>query len=164
MKSLHKQSAVLSLLRRLLTWRYPRLLLSAVAHSTTLTAIKQYSLRAGPSAANPPAAVAAVDRRDRQTDTDGRTDARSLHRPCCAYNESSVGNNYTLISVDCEKLLEKQKNITHCTAAATPTAVTGIASYGVQGHVTPSTSNFQQHLQRTAILQHCRNINTNAHR
>jgi len=95
--------------------------------------------------------------------TDGRTDARSLHRPCSAYYESSVGNNYTLISVDCEKISEKQKNITHCTAVATPTAVTGVASYGVPGHVTPSTSNFQQHLQRTAILQDCRNINTNVY-
>ena len=108
-----------------------------------------------------PPLLLSIDGTDRQTD--GRTDARSLHRPCCAYYESSVGNNYTLINVDCEKILEKQKNITHCTAVATPTAVTGIASYGVPGHVTPSTSNFQQHLQRTAILQDCRNINTSVH-
>jgi len=102
-------------------------------------------------------------RSTRQTDGHGRTDARSLHRPCSAYYESSVGNNYTSINVDCEKILEKQKNITHYTAVATPTAVTGVASYGVQGHVTPSTSNFQQHLQLTAILQDCRNINTSVH-
>jgi len=46
---------------------------------------------AGPrptSAANPPAVDDAVDQRDRQTD--GRTDARSLHRPCSAYHTDCV--------------------------------------------------------------------------
>ena len=44
------------------------------------------------SAANPSAAVAAVDRRDRQTDgqTDGQTDARPLHDP--AARAATTGN------------------------------------------------------------------------
>jgi len=48
-----------------------------------LEAVDWYHLPTGRSAANPPAAVAAVHWRDRQTD--GRTNTRPLHRPCCAY-------------------------------------------------------------------------------
>ena len=54
------------------------------------TAVDRYLLPAGHSAANLPTAVAAVDRRDRQTD--GQTDARPLHRPCSAYYAVSVTN------------------------------------------------------------------------
>jgi len=46
----------------------PHLLLSAGACSTAPAAVDRYLLPAGRSAANPTAAVAAVDRRDRQTD------------------------------------------------------------------------------------------------
>ena len=52
------------------------------------TAVDRYLLPAGRSAANPPAAVAAVDRWDRRTD--GETDTRPLHRPCCACCAGSV--------------------------------------------------------------------------
>ena len=45
--------------------------------------IDRYLLPAGRSAADPPAAVVAVDRWDRETD--GRTDARALHKRCSAY-------------------------------------------------------------------------------
>jgi len=38
------------------------------------------------AAANPPAAVAAVDGWERKKD--GQTDAQSLHRPCSAYADS----------------------------------------------------------------------------
>ena len=50
---------------------------------SALAAIDRHVLSTGRSAANSPAAVAAVDRRDRRTD--GRTDTRPLRRPCCAY-------------------------------------------------------------------------------
>jgi len=46
----------------------PHLLLSAGACRTVPAAVDRYLLPAGRSAANPTAAVAAVDRRDRQTD------------------------------------------------------------------------------------------------
>ena len=63
---------VLKLLLTILSTRhYLQLLLSAVACSTAptaLAAIDRYFLPAGRSAANPPAAVAAVDRWDRRTD------------------------------------------------------------------------------------------------
>jgi len=74
--------SVLGLLLRLSTWRYPHLLLSAGAPA----AVDRYLQPAGRSAANPPAAVVAVNRRDRQTNgpKDRRTDARPLHRPSSA--------------------------------------------------------------------------------
>ena len=54
------------------TRHYPQLLLSAVACSTAPTAasaaIDRYLLPTGRSAANPPAAVAAIDRWNRRTD------------------------------------------------------------------------------------------------
>jgi len=54
-------------------------------------AVDRHVLPSGRSAANPPHAATAVERWDRQTD--GRTDARPLHRPCSAYYADSV-NNY----------------------------------------------------------------------
>jgi len=51
-------------------------------------AVDRYLLPARRSAANPPHAAAAVDRRGRPTD--GRTDTRPLHRPCSAYYAGSV--------------------------------------------------------------------------
>jgi len=69
--------------------RYMHLLLSSGACSMAPVAIDQYLLRTPAlSTANPPAAVAAVDRWDRHTD--GRTDARPLHKPCSAYYASRV--------------------------------------------------------------------------
>ena len=80
-------------LRRLETWHCSHLLLTAVLlwiiwierrprlMQTRRAAIDRYRQPAGPTAANPPHAAAAVDRWDRQTD--GRTDARQFHRPCC---------------------------------------------------------------------------------
>ena len=52
----------------------------------------RYLLPAGRSAANLPAAVAAVDWRDKRTDT------WPLHRPCCAHYTSS-DNNSTMIGL-----------------------------------------------------------------
>jgi len=63
----------MSLLRRLSTRRYPHLLLSAGVCSYR--------------SINPSATVAAVDRRDRQTDR--RTDARQLQRLCSAYYDDA---------------------------------------------------------------------------
>jgi len=56
------------------------------AYSTAPAAFDRYILPARRPAANPPVAVAAVDRWYRQTDgqTDGRTDTRPIHRPCAA--------------------------------------------------------------------------------
>jgi len=51
-------------------------------------AVDRYFLPAGHSAANPPHAAAAVDRRDRQTD--GQTDVRPFHRTNSAYIGGSV--------------------------------------------------------------------------
>jgi len=67
--SLQCLSYVFSLLRRLSTRRCPHLLIwlqSAGAH-TALAAVGRYLLPVGRSAANPPAAVAVVDRWDRRT-------------------------------------------------------------------------------------------------
>jgi len=63
-----KVKSVLSLLRRLSTGRYPHLLLSAGACSTAPAAINRYLVPTGCSAANPLAAVAAVDRWNRRAD------------------------------------------------------------------------------------------------
>jgi len=52
------------------------------AYSTAPAAFDRYILPARRPAANPPVAVAAVDRWYRQTD--GRTDIRPIHRPCAA--------------------------------------------------------------------------------
>jgi len=71
---------VLSLVRRLSTWRYPHLL-STCACNIARAAITRCRHRR--SAENPPVAVAAVDRWDRRTDV--RTDARPSHRPWSAY-------------------------------------------------------------------------------
>ena len=53
---------------------------------STLAAIDRYILPAWRSAANPPAAVAAVDRWDALTDI-------HLHRPCFAYYASTTNNH-----------------------------------------------------------------------
>jgi len=68
----HINKFVLYLLRRLSTSCCPHLLLSAGTCSTAPSAVDRYLTPAGRTAANPPAAVAAVDRCDRRTD--GRTD------------------------------------------------------------------------------------------
>jgi len=68
----HNNKSVSSLLRRLSTRRYPHLLLSAGTCSTAPAAIDLHFLPEGRSAANPPNAVAAVDRRE----TDGGTPDR----------------------------------------------------------------------------------------
>ena len=72
---------MLSLLRRLSTRHYPRLLMSSGACSTAPAARQQLSIDISParrSAANPQAAIAAVDRWDKQTDiqTDKQTNGR----------------------------------------------------------------------------------------
>jgi len=54
-------------------------------------AIDRYLLPAGRAAANPPAAVAAVDRWDGQTGR-GQTDNRPFHRPYSAFYAGSVNN------------------------------------------------------------------------
>jgi len=54
-------------------------------------AVDRYLIPTWRSAANPPVAAAAVDRR-----TDGRTDARPLHGPCSAYDAGSVNNFITV--------------------------------------------------------------------
>jgi len=63
-----QNKSVVSLLRRLSTRRYPHLPLSDGACSTAPAAIARYLLPPGRLPANLPGAVAAVDRRDRQTD------------------------------------------------------------------------------------------------
>ena len=78
---------MLCLVLRLSTRRYPHLLLSADACSTAPAPVDRYLL---PQGAQQQTLVAAVDRWNRQTD--GRTDARSLHRPCTAYYAGSVIN------------------------------------------------------------------------
>ena len=66
-----------------------------VGSCTAPAASNRYLLIAGRSAAaNLPAAVAAVDRRNGQTD--GRTDTRPLHRSCCAcYEGGGIGKSTT---------------------------------------------------------------------
>jgi len=61
----------------------------------TYLPVDRYLLPTGRSAANPPAVVAAVNQWDRPTNgqTDRRTDARPLHRPCSAYYVGSVNTN-----------------------------------------------------------------------
>jgi len=51
-------------------------------------AIDRFCLPAGPTAANPPHAVAAA-----QNGTEGQTDVRQFHRPCSAYCASNVSKN-----------------------------------------------------------------------
>jgi len=70
-----------------------RLLLTA-----GLAAIDRHLLPAEPIAANPPQQRAKAGR-DRQTgQTDRRTDARQLHRPCCVYYARSASNKRILCS------------------------------------------------------------------
>jgi len=55
-----------------------------------------YLMPAGRLAANPPVAVAAVNREERRTD--GRTDVRALHRPCsCCYAGNNQSHVKTLV-------------------------------------------------------------------
>ena len=75
MEEQKNSKSVLSLFRRLSTWRCPHFLQSAGACSMAPAAIDRYLLPAGRWAANP---MAAVDRRDRQTD--GRTSDRYTER------------------------------------------------------------------------------------
>jgi len=67
---------------------------SASSCSTTPAAIDRYLLPAGRRAASKPAAVAAVDRWDRQTD--GRTLDRyvTLRRILCGQHQSARQNRY----------------------------------------------------------------------
>ena len=58
------------------------------------SAVRRSQLSIERSAANPPYADAAVNRRNRQRDR--RTDARPLHKPCSTYYAGSV-NNKTVI-------------------------------------------------------------------
>ena len=59
--------------------------------------IDRYLLPAGPTAANPPHAVAAVDRWNGQTD--GQTDTVPLHRPCriCEQCQQYTQSIYSVI-------------------------------------------------------------------
>jgi len=102
---------LLSLLRRFLTWRYPHLLLSAGAPAarrrSALAAIDRCLLPTGRSAAEPPAAVAVIDRWDRQTD--GRTDSRPLHRPWSACCAGSVNSWRRLHSVNIGSATKKDR-------------------------------------------------------
>ena len=74
--------SVLSLVPRLSTWRCPHLLLSAGADPQQ--SIDICRRRTPRSAANPPHAAAAVDRRDRRTDT---TATLTLLRILCAMRQ-----------------------------------------------------------------------------
>jgi len=80
-----------SLAPQLSTRHCSRLLLSAVLR------LPIDLLPAGRSAANPPHAAAAVDRRDRQMD------ARPFHKPCSAYDTGTVRN------IQIQKLLYRVK-------------------------------------------------------
>jgi len=73
-----KKKSVFSFLRQLITWHCPHLLLNAVLlRRPAAAAVDRYLLPAGPTAANPPYAAAAVDRWDRQTDTRTETDRQT---------------------------------------------------------------------------------------
>jgi len=70
----------------------PHLLLNAVLRRRCCwppapATVDRCVLPVGRSAANPPHAATAVNRRDRQTngETDGQTHSPLLHRLCCAY-------------------------------------------------------------------------------
>jgi len=85
--------SVFSCLRQLTTWHCPH---SAAATTRLLViagraAINLYLLRAGPTAANP--------QQRRLDGTDGRTDARQLHRPCSTHTYVIGANNVLSSSV-----------------------------------------------------------------
>ena len=81
-KNSYCNMSVLSLVPRLSTWRCPHLLLSAGADPQQ--SIDICRRRTPRSAANPPHAAAAVDRRDRRTDT---TVTLTLLRILCAMRQ-----------------------------------------------------------------------------
>jgi len=92
----HNTKQVYNSVLSLLLWCYSHLLLSAGARSMAPAAIDRYPLHT-PALSSKPADRRCCCRSMGQTD--GRTDSRSLHRPCSAYYTGSV-NNESVFRVD----------------------------------------------------------------